>query len=195
LFDAPPWGQIVANARITVYPLRGPTAVSAGNAVWANGESVFVIQPTTRSSFAPLMFRYNQADGTLESPADGVPLTGIADSRSVRGMWSDGSLMYVLATVKDISQTSNNPYRIFAYGLSDFKRRGRGGAIFDGTDDFELGQGVHPLDIWTDASTMYVLDNNLDDFNYRTGVRAYDYSTKAARPSDNIEMHDVVGAI
>ena len=153
------------------------TLKAAGNTnplgLWSDGTTMWVSHNPEQhlgDTSSPKLFAYNMATKQRDSAKDFNTLDA-AGNDSPRGLWSDGSTMWVVDVTDE---------KIYAYDMDtkarvsskDFNNLYR---IREDVDE----QSARPFGIWSDGEIMWVVDAN--DF----AIYAYDLNTKKRVPGED----------
>ena len=112
--------------------------------VWGNADTIWVAENELNDS-SDKIFAYKRSDGTHDTAKDFTTLNG-AGNNAPRGIWSDGTTMWVADTDDD---------KLFAYRMADRSR--------DPDKDIDLhSDNEHSRGIWSDGNVMLVTDANDD---------------------------------
>ena len=127
-----------------VNPLH--TDNSSPKGIWSDGTTFWVADDEDDKLYA-----YSLSDGTRQDGTGGTSdkeLSFHADNDSAKGIWSDGTTVWVADDEDD---------KLYAYSLSDGTRQDGTGS----TTDKELGlhaDNADPWGIWSDGTTLWVAD-------------------------------------
>ena len=163
------------------------TLSAAGNTnpmgIWSDGVTMWVAQrPTTvvGDTSTAKLFAYNMSTKARDSAKEFNTLDA-AGNDNPRGLWSDGSTMWVV----DYSDQ-----KVYAYDM-DTKAR-VSSKDFNNLYRFDVDQDdptAKPFGVWSDGDIMWVLDDDEDDLS----AYAYDVGTKARVPNEDFASLYAVG--
>ena len=114
------------------------------------------------------------------------------NSSGSRGIWGNDTHIFVLTR-----DDSRSPFRISAFNRLTGTRDITIGANFRRPNDFQMrSAGVrNPVDLWGNSSTMWVLNNDIEETEFTgdvTKLFAFDRTTRLPIPRLDIEIEDVV---
>ena len=125
--------------RVTGFSLHSSNSAARG--IWGNDDTFWVANDGSGS--ANKLYAYNRSDGSRDSGSDFNTLNA-ANNRSLRGICSDGTTMFVTDHADD---------KIYAYRMSD--------TMWDSGKDVTLdGANNNPQGLWCDGSHLWVAEDN-----------------------------------
>ena len=142
--------------------------------IWSDGTTMWVAhRPETHigDTSSAKLFAYNMATKARDSAKDFNTLDA-AGNDNPRGLWSDGSTMWVV---------DRSDEKIYAYDMATKARVSS--KEFNGlyrSDDEDVPK-AEPFGIWSDGETMWVVDDG------DTKIYAYDMDTKARKSSQDFQ--------
>ena len=123
--------------------IRLPSGNSDPKGIWSDGESMWVVDEEDAKMYA-MHFR------DFRHPDDEIDITQVNTST---GLWTDGEIMWV-------ADAGRSDYgKLLAYDLSNGTRR-------SGKDVQLAATNLEPLSMWSDSTTVWVLEDAGNDFLY-----------------------------
>ena len=162
-----------ADIRLKDFNTLGADGVTNPLGLWSDGTTMWVSHNPEQhlgDTSSPKLFAYNMATKARDSAKDFNTLDA-AGNDSPRGIWSDGSTMWVVDVTDE---------KIYAYDMDtkarvsskDFNNLHR---IREDVDE----EDARPFGIWSDGEIMWVVDAN--DY----AIYAYDLNTKKRVPGED----------
>ena len=156
--------DLVSKARDSTKDITLAAANTKSEGLWCNADTVWVAEDDFTGSND--IFAYNRADGTANTDVDFPALDPTVDGSPLnanpRGIWSDGTTMFV---VDDEDAT------VYAWKMADQTR--------DSDKEIALdADNADPEGLWFDGRVLWVIDD-ADD-------RLYAYDLQGAQPDNTI---------
>ena len=155
---------IIDRAANTVTRTIDVPSSDAPRGIWSDGTHVYVANASNNNVYA-----YAVADGTHNTTLSIASSVGGANGWILGGIWSDGTNMLLV-------DRDSTPLRIVQVNLSS-RSLTTDGDPFISKATLTAAGNTDPGDIWSDGSTLWVLDET-DDHIY-----AYDMTTRQRKPS------------
>ena len=134
--------------------------------IWSDGTTIWVLQQGGLTK--PKLYAYTLTTGARNADKE-FDLEG---NDFLKGLWSDGTTIWILDDGYDRDLDEYGDAKIYAYVLATGAR--------DTAKEFNLEeQNEDPSDIWSDGTTLWVLDNGYDpDSDDFEDAKIYAYQLK-----------------
>ncbi|MDE0471744.1 MAG: cadherin repeat domain-containing protein, partial [Ekhidna sp.] len=135
--------------------------------LWSDGTTLWVSNNGSGESSSDKVFAYTLADGSRDAAKD-IDSLNAAGNNDPRGLWSDGTTMWVADPLDD---------KVYAYTLATGTR--------DAAKEFGLDHDNSSLrGLWSDGTTLWGTDNSDDK------VYAYTLATGARDAAKEFDLDD-----
>ena len=152
--------------RLPTFEIRLPSDNDDPRGIWSDGETMWVVDEEDSRMYA-MHFR------DFRHPDDEIDITQVTTSS---GLWTDGEIMWV-------ADAGRSDYgKLLAYDLSDGTRR-------SGKDVQLAATNLEPLSMWSDGTTVWVLEDAGNDFLYAYAMNPEAGDEGLLVPYKSITLH------
>ena len=152
-------------------------------AAWRDGDDLYAVRSSNGRDTRIFCFDWDSVERR-----SGKEIFSLPSDRILRGLWMDDEYAYLV-------DASNR--KVVAFSRTTGREVRAVGAAFLGAGDFQLRDGgvVNPRDLWGNASTMWVLNNNIQNLEFtgdRTKLVAFNRANGSYDADKDIDIQDVI---